>query len=241
MVSLDGEIQNLPVDASLNSTFIENADPIREFYAWQHKRNYEGYWYSTTTGTHLRFESLLERQYLLSADHAPEVTSISAQPLALLWPAKASSPEGKAMRYHVPDFFYRNDKGDGFLLDVRHPDKASDPHFDLTQTVCNEIGWHYTVFTGVPSPFAESLDWLAGYRMDRFAPSLDTRAGLLEIFATELPLRAGVHGESRRTGLAREVVLGNVLYMLFHGWLHFDRACPLTMASTVWIGLEMSS
>jgi hypothetical protein len=66
-----------------------------------------------TTGTRIRFESLLERQFLLTADHDPEVTAISAQPLAFLWPAKSRSPKGKELRAHVPDFFCRYANGDG--------------------------------------------------------------------------------------------------------------------------------
>lgn len=241
LVSIDGEIQNMPVDRTLAETSVEHAEPIREFFAWSHKRNYEGHWFSTTTGTHIRFESLLERQFLLTADHDPEVTAISAQPLAFLWPAKSRSPKGKELRTHVPDFFCRYANGDGGLVDVRRPDKADDPHFELTQRLCDELGWRYTVFTGVDSPTTEALDWLAGYRMDRYAPAPDARAALLIAFSPETSLRTGVHGTSRRTGISRDIILGNTLYLLFHCELHFDHARPLTMESTIRPHREMSS
>ncbi|HIW91250.1 MAG TPA: TnsA-like heteromeric transposase endonuclease subunit [Candidatus Corynebacterium avicola] len=233
LVSLDGEIRNLAADSALADVPVESADPIREFYAWTHKRNYEGFWFSTTIGAHVRFESLLERQYLLSADHDPSVVSLSAQPFALLWPAKTASDDGKSLHSHVPDYFYRYANGDGGLVDVRRPDKADDPHFTLTCQFCASIGWHYSVFTGLESPQAETLDWLSGYRMDRFAPAADTRSTILNSFSPESSLRSGVHAASRHTGLLRDIVLGTVLHLLFHGHLHHDPAKPLTMESSI--------
>lgn len=233
LVSLDGEIQNLAADAILGNVPVERADPIRDFYTWTHKRNYEGYWFSTTIGAHVRFESLLERQYLLSADHDPSVVSLSAQPLALLWPAKTASDAGKSLRSHVPDFFCRYTSGDGGLVDVRRPDKADDPHFTLTRKFCSEVGWQYTVFTGVKSPQAETLEWLSGYRMERFTPAADTRETLLNSFSPESSLRSGVHAASRTTGMNRDVILGYALHLLFHGHLHYDPALPLTLESAI--------
>lgn len=60
--------------------------PIREFFSWPGKRNYEGLYWSSTSRAHVDFESLLEREYLMAADHAPDIVAIAAQPLALLWP-----------------------------------------------------------------------------------------------------------------------------------------------------------
>ncbi|HAF72719.1 MAG TPA: hypothetical protein DCL06_07500 [Corynebacterium variabile] len=235
LINLDGDDHNLAGDATLADVPVERAQPLREFFAWKHKRNYEGYWYSTTVGAHLRFESLLERQFLLSADFDPSIAAISAQPLGLLWPANTTTKETngrpRALRSHVPDFFCRHTDGEATLVDVRRPDHADDPHFRLTAELCAEVGWHYTVFTGLGSPTAETLDWLAGYRMDRFAPAPGVRDTLIEIFGRETSLRSGVHAASRTAGLARDVVLGNVLHLLFHGELHFDPLLPLTMES----------
>ncbi|MGP5080889.1 TnsA-like heteromeric transposase endonuclease subunit [Corynebacterium variabile] len=237
LINFDGDDQNVAGDAALADVPVERAQPLREFFAWKHKRNYEGYWYSTTVGAHVRFESLLERQFLLSADFNPSIVAISAQPLGLLWPANTTTEttngRPRALRSHVPDFFCRHADGEATLVDVRRPDHANDPHFRLTAELCAEVGWHYTVFTGLRSPTAETLDWLAGYRMDRFAPAPGVRDPLIAIFDTETSLRPGVHAASRTTGLARDVVLGNVLHLLFHGELHFDPLLPLTMESTI--------
>lgn len=237
LINLDGDIQNFAGDAALGDIPVERTQPLREFFAWKHKRNYEGYWFSTTVGTHVPFESLLERQFLLSADFDPSITAISAQPLGLLWPAGTTTetPEGRTrtLRSHVPDFFCRHAGGDATLVDVRRPDAADDPHFHLTAELCAEIGWGYTVFTGLESPTSETLDWLAGYRMDRYAPDTEVRGALLAVFDPETSLRAGVHAASRSTGLARDAILCNTLHLLFHGELHFDPSQPLTTESPI--------
>lgn len=238
LINLDGKVRNIAADFTLTDVSLENADPIREFFAWKHKRNYEGLWFSTTVGAHIPFESLLERQFLLSADFDPSIAAISAQPLGLLWPVNTTTTattkgRTRTLRNHVPDFFCRHTNGEATLVDVRRPDHADDPHFRLTADVCSEAGWHYTVFTGVESPQSETLEWLSGYRMTRFAPAAETRAALLSVFSPEGSLRSGVHEASRRTTLARDVILGNVLHLLFHGHLHYEPALPLTMDSII--------
>lgn len=233
LVSLEGEIQNLASDAGLASVPVERTKPIREFYAWKNKRNYEGHWFSTTTGTHLRFESLLERQFLLTADFDQSVTAISAQPLALLWPAKTLSAEGKNLRSHVPDFFCRHTDGDGRLVDVRRSGHTDDPHFDLTAQLCAEIGWRYTIFSGLAEPTAANLTWLAGYRTRHFAPTESATTYILAAFTTGNTLRTGTQVAARRTQTPQNTILGNVLHLIFHGQLTFDSAQQLSYDSCI--------
>ncbi|WP_414119775.1 TnsA-like heteromeric transposase endonuclease subunit [Corynebacterium nuruki] len=237
MINLDGDIQNLPADANLGSILVEHAQPLRAFFAWRHKRNYEGFWFSTTIRSHVPFESLLERQFLLSADFDPSITALSAQPLGLLWPAGTTvdtrNGRTRTLRSHVPDFFCRHTDGSATLIDVRRPDNVGDPHFQLTAELCTVTGWNYSIFTGLESPTAETLDWLAGYRMDRYAPTPESYEKLLTTFDTEKALRTGVRTAARNAELAQDVVLGNVLHLLFHGELHFDPSKPLTMESTI--------
>lgn len=239
LMNLDDEIRNIAVDDSLSNVAVENTVPIRKFYAWQRKRNYEGYWFSTTTGAHLRFESLLERQFLLAADHDPTVVSISAQPFAALWPANTRTADRRKLRSHVPDYFCRQSNGDGSLADVRRPDNTDDPHFALTKSLCDTVGWRYTVFTGLESPQAESLEWLSGYRMDRYSPASDEiTLEIIDAFARGLSLRAGAQTSARRTQQPREIILGNILYLLFHRRLAYDPHLPLGMDTAIHAGKE---
>ncbi|MBT2553973.1 hypothetical protein [Arthrobacter sp. ISL-5] len=77
-------------DAALSddvaSQRFESELPVRSFFAWPGKRNYEGSWWSSTVRAHVGFESLLERDLLMSADYDKDVVGISSQPFALLWP-----------------------------------------------------------------------------------------------------------------------------------------------------------
>ena len=81
---VDGRVRNDPVSTDVALLPTERALPIRRFFSWPGKRNYEGSWWSSTVRAHVLFESLLEREYLLAADFDPRVVSIAAQPVALL-------------------------------------------------------------------------------------------------------------------------------------------------------------
>ncbi|MCH8565211.1 TnsA-like heteromeric transposase endonuclease subunit [Nesterenkonia sp. LB17] len=231
----------LNVDADhpvMSSHRFEDALPIREFFAWQGKRNYEGLWWSSTTKRHTGFESLLERQYLLTADHDQGVVGIASQPLALLWPKVTLDSNGRRLRNHVPDFFARLSNGDGRLVDVRRPDKAEAHQFMLTRELCDEIGWEYELFTGLDEQIAKTLTWLGGYRMDRYAPSQVLSEFLLDAFCPTTSLRVGIARAMRSSGLAREIVQAGAFHLIFSGSLVVDLTEPLSMDSEVDVSME---
>ena len=153
LLRLYGAVRNEAVSPEVASLPTEDALPIRQFFAWPGKRNYEGLWWSSTNRGHVAFESLLEREYLLAADAAVDVVAVAAQPLALLWPHGTPGELN-----HVPDFFVRLASGDGRLVDVRAPDRVEKnaAQFAMTREVCIEIGWQYEVFSRPSScAFAE--------------------------------------------------------------------------------------
>jgi hypothetical protein len=51
----------------------------------------EGSWWSSTTCSHVGFESLLERDFLMLADYDRDVVGIASQPFAVLWPKGTDS------------------------------------------------------------------------------------------------------------------------------------------------------
>lgn len=241
LARLGGELLNVEATHALTAEPFEDALPIREFFAWPGKRNYEGLWWSSTTKRHTGFESLLERQYLLSADHDPDVVGVSSQPLAILWPKGTQDAEGRRFRDHVPDFFVRLSNGDGRLVDVRRPDKAETHQFALTRALCDKIGWRYEVFTGLDEQVAHALTWLGGYRMDRYAPSSpEVAQHLVEAFTPATSLRAGVARAARSSGVQKDLVQANVLNLLFTGMLCTDLSQPLTMDSEVGAGMAVT-
>ncbi len=231
VLRLDGSVRNEAVSPELASLPTESALPIRRFFSWPGKRNYEGSWWSSTTRAHVEFESLLERDYLLAADVDAQVVAIGAQPLALLWPRNTTG-----QRNHVPDFFVRLRNGDGRLVDVRHPDRVAKgaAQFALTRAVCNEIGWQYEVFTGLPCERSHNLRWLAGYRQDRYAPDDGAAVAIRECFSTPVALQSGLRRASASMGLPLNVLTANVLHLVWRQQLSFDLGTPLSMNSEVW-------
>lgn len=206
----------------------ESALPVRSFFAWPGKRNYEGSWWSSTARRHVGFESLLERDFLMLADHEPDVVGIAAQPFALLWPKGTEGARG-----HVPDFFIRRSDGGGRVVDVRHPDRLSSAQwqFDLTREACALIGWEYEVFTSVGEPFGSNVRWLAGYRQDRFVPPPGAVPVIVEAFSPATSLAAGARRAARALGLDSSVVQAYVMHMLFTGVLDVDLDQPLCLDS----------
>ena len=178
---LDGTVRNDPVAADVALLPTERALPIRRFFSWPGKRNYDGSWWSSTVRAHVLFESLLEREYLLAADFDTRVVGIAAQPVALLWPRSTSG-----QKHHFPDYFVRLQSGDECLVDVRHSKQVekSVAQLAMTRDVCREIGWDYEVFTGLPPTYLANLRWLSGYRADRGVPSDVAAAAIGEHFAS---------------------------------------------------------
>jgi hypothetical protein len=100
-VDAAGASQVVDLSGALGAQPMETNRPVREFFAWPGKRNYEGLWWSSTTRGMIAFESLLERQALTVLDHDVSVVAFSAQPFALLWPRATSGPT-----FHIPDGGY---------------------------------------------------------------------------------------------------------------------------------------
>lgn len=231
LACLDGTVQNLPLSPDVGSVRVERATPIREFFSWPGKRNYEGLYWSSTNRGHVDFESLLEREYLLSADSETDIVAIAAQPLALLWPRGT-----RGHHDHVPDFFVRLSNGDGRVIDVRSPERVEKnaEQFALTRNACDEIGWQYEVFAGLASEHAHNLRWLAGYRHDRNAPTTGTAELIRDCFERPLPLQDGLRRISTATCLSTDVITANVLHLIWRQILSTDLSRPLSMSSEVW-------
>jgi hypothetical protein len=230
LLRLDGTTRNCDVSGDLALLAVEQAVPIRRFFAWLGKRNYEGLWWSSTVRAHVPFESLLEREYLMWADFEPDIVAVAAQPLALLWPRGTTGSKS-----HVPDFFVRFSNGDGRLVDVRHPHRVDQAaaQFNLTRDVCAEVGWDYEVFTGLDPLIEQNVRWLAGYRQDRCAPADDAFTAITSCFAHPLQLGHGVHRVARSTGASKDLVLANVLHLLWRRQLTANLNAPLSLETEV--------
>lgn len=215
-------------DQAVSLIRFEDAEPIRKFYAWPHRRVYDGLYWSSTTRSHVEFESLLEREFLMTSDFDTEVADISAQPLAILWAYRKRGP-----RHHVPDYFVRLSDGRGRLVDVRRPDKAEDEQFEMTRALCAQIGWDYEVFTGLPAQREVNLRFLAGFRADRYQPEEPLIGLLQDCYSPATSFKAGLLRAVRQTKVAKEQVHGHVLWMIFHSLLLLDLDAPISMDTPV--------
>ncbi|MDO5619655.1 TnsA-like heteromeric transposase endonuclease subunit [Kocuria sp.] len=229
--SEDAGWQSQPIDASMSNVRLDDARPAREFAAWPGKRNYEGLWWSSTTRSHVGFESLLERDALLWFDWDADVVGVSSQPVAFLWPK--GTPGHKS---HVPDYFVRLANGDGKIVDVRSPSGQTEKalaQFSLTRAACETAGWQYEVWGGLPDDVAPALRWLSGYRQDRCAPSPETRDRLIAAFRTGIPLSKGVEQVARFAPVSAELIIANVYHLLWTHTLTTDLTLPLSLNTQV--------
>jgi hypothetical protein len=190
----------------------------REPPAYRGQRNFPGWWWSATTGSHVVYESWLERHHIIEADRDPRVTAITGRPFALTWPGE------KRNRRHIPDLFCRLLGGGAVVTDCRPVGRADDDFrykCAVTAAACEVIGWQYRV-AGEPDPvWAANLRWMAGYRHPRFAdPPLEEQ--LLDAFAEPGPLAevAGRAGDPI-------CVLPVVFHLMWRGSLTGDLGRPL--------------
>src|SRR6201996_8733646 len=97
---------------------LEDAAAIRGFHFEKGQRSFAGWWWLATTGSHVGYESFVERDHLMLLDFDPDVTGVASQPLCLRW----RDGSGRSRR-HVPDFFARLRDGRGLVVDVRPDDR----------------------------------------------------------------------------------------------------------------------
>jgi hypothetical protein len=206
--------------------------PVREFRWARGQGHLPGLWWLATTGSHVGYESWLERDHVMLLDFDPEVTAIAAQPFWLHWRGDGGRP-----RRHAPDLFARMADGSAVVIDVR-PDDRIGPRdaeaFEATRQACGLAGWRF-MRVGVPDPVrTANVAWLSRYRQRRCS-SPDVAALLLKAFAEPAPLMAGA-------AAAGDPVA--VLPVLFHlMWRHelaADLAVRLTAESPVSAGSRAS-
>jgi hypothetical protein len=189
----------------------EDVLPVRPFHFGKGLRSFAGWWYFATTGTHVGFESWLERDHLMLMDFDPAVRAVSSQPFWLHW----RDERGRARR-HAPDFFVRRGDGTAAVVDVRPDDRIADRDaeaFAVTGLACGQAGWEFRRVGELDPVLMANVRWLSRYRRRRcLVPEI---AGvLLEVFAQGRGLSAGaaLAGEPIR-------VLPVLFHLMWRGWL----------------------
>jgi hypothetical protein len=223
-VGLDGRERREPLQAVTGSAF-EQVPPVRSFAAYRGQRNNTGLWWSVTTGSHVGYESWLERDHLTLLDFDPTVVGVASQPFWLFWTA-----EDGRRRSHAPDFFARRRDGSGLVIDVR-PVKRVRPRdsaaFEATRRACAVVGWDFRLVHEPEPVRMANVRWLAGYRHPRCL-----NAGLAEtartVFLNGMPLMDGAEALGDTLG-----TLPTVFHLLWSGELRTDLELPLSRTSLV--------
>jgi hypothetical protein len=223
-----GGTERLELPASWPGLQPEVFPQVRGFRWARGQGHLPGLWWSSTTGSHVGYESWLERDHVMLLDFDPEVTAIAAQPFWLRWRDDA----GRSRR-HAPDVFARMADGSAVVIDVRPDDRIERRDaeaFDATRSACELAGWGFRR-VGVPDPVrVANVAWLARYRHQRCS-SPDVARLLMKVFAEPAPLMAGAAAAGDPMA---------VLPALFHlVWRHVlvaDLAVRLTAETLVSVG-----
>ena len=163
-VAVDGAEHRVPLEEAWQVP-LEAGRPVRRFPARKGQRHLSGLWWSATMGTHVGYESWLERDHLVALDFDATVGAIASQPFWLSW----SDDAGQRVT-HAPDFFARRVDGSAAVIDCR-PEERRPPRdvakFDATQGACDLVGWEYRLVGATDPIVTTNLRWLAGYRHPR--------------------------------------------------------------------------
>jgi hypothetical protein len=146
--------------AAANESF-EEAMPCRRFSFYKGQRHFPGHYWFETTGQHVGYESLLERDHLTLLDFDLNVAAVAAQPFMLLW------PEGRRLARHIPDFFVRYADGAVSVVDVKPKAAMSDQDcsvFSVMNEACAQVGWRHQVWHEPAPRLMRNIQWLAGFR-----------------------------------------------------------------------------
>ncbi|MFE3279530.1 TnsA-like heteromeric transposase endonuclease subunit [Nocardia sp. NPDC059239] len=219
---VDTTLRRLPIDEVLSGR------PVREFRWWKGKRHYSGWYWSSTTGGHVVYESRLELARILLADQDRDVVSIAAQPFLL------EGVDGDRVRRHVPDLLLGHADGGFSVVDVKSADRVSDPkaiaQFAWTRNICEAHGFGFEVWSGCDSVVLGNVRFLAGYRR----PALIA----LELVDTVMALATEqVEFSVLERSLARsappQVVRPVILHLLWRSWLSADLTRSLSGSTVV--------
>jgi hypothetical protein len=223
----DGAWQRGPLMSCLGVRF-EDVLPVRPFRFEKGLRNFAGWWYFATTGTHIGFESWLERDHLMLMDFDPAVAAVASQPFWLRW-----RDEDDRARRHAPDYFARLRDGSAVVVDVRPDDRIPERDaatFAVTAAACGTAGWEYRRSGDLDPVLVANVRWLSRYRHRRcLVPPV--AAVLLEAFAGGRGLFEGAElaGDRLRT-------LPVLFHLMWQRQLTADLSVPLGSAAVVCSG-----
>lgn len=220
------------VGTSLGRVAVEElvaAGPVRQFRWYKGRTFYSGWYWSSTTGAMVVYESRLELARILLADFDPSVRGIVAQPFLM------RGQVGGRERSHVPDLLLSHADGSVTVVDVKPAHRLSDPKvvevFDWTAAAVGVRGWAFETWSGTDPVLLENIRFLAGYRRRSVIDHRlsDAVVGLVG----EQSTLGGVERAVEPAGPPQRV-RPLLLHLLWAGVLATDLSLPLGAGSPVW-------
>lgn len=185
-VTASGEARRVPW-RRLPLVVDEIGGPVRSLRSFR-GQSYPGWYWSSTLGRRVGFESWVSRDHLVALDFDPEVVDIVSQPFWLVW----CDEQGKQSR-HVPDFLVRRTGGRTLVLDSRPRELIGGRDRVACAAMSHAsgmVGWQYAVWDRLDPVAAANHRWLGGYRHPRCFDETVAR-GLLAVFMQPQPLMDG--------------------------------------------------
>jgi hypothetical protein len=201
---------------------------VREFIWSRGQRHYSGWYWSSTMGRMLAYESRLELARMMLADFDPTVTGIAAQPFLL------KGPDGGAVRKAVPDLLLRYADGGFAVVEVKNPQRISRPkvqaQLDWTGQVCALRGWGFEAWCGADARLLANIRFLAGYRRPEL---IDAEAAADVLTGARKPTAIGSIEQCLTGSCPQALILPAVLHLLWTGRLAADLTGPLGTTTIV--------
>lgn len=213
-----------------------SASPARHPRSRVGQRNYCGWHWSSTTGTHLEYESLLERDRLWLADFDPSVQGIVSQPFWL------TGRDGSVIRRHVPDLLLVGAANEVVVVDVKPAELLAEPEvaevFAWTGRACQARGWRYEVWSGADPTVLRNIRYVGAGRRREFVPEATFAATastrVLDRVLSDIEAEVIDEGHD-----AADVRLAS-LAMIWHRAWSVDMTVPLSSSTLVHEGEKNS-
>jgi len=217
---VDGSEREIPLEAVCAGD-VKAASPWRTFRSHRKQRHYSGWYWSSTMGDHVIYESRLELARLMLADADPDVVNIAAQPFLLI-----EGVETKPRR-HIPDFFVEHRNGTCTVVNVKPAAKLDDPKVAAALAWAGETvtakGWSVEVWTGCNPLLLANIRFLAGYRRSWLFDPVQVRAVEAAIVGGDTIGR--LEARLRDSGVVEPRPL--VLHLLWAGRVRAELTGPL--------------
>ncbi|MFI1377708.1 TnsA-like heteromeric transposase endonuclease subunit [Streptomyces longwoodensis] len=217
----DTLVQRRWMEAAVAVRFEELA-PVAAFAVVPGRRWGPGWWWSATTGRHVMHGSQAMCMQLMILDRDPQVVSLSARPVRLIW----QDPDSRRTLTWVPQLFARYADGRALLADCPPTAEPAAGRAAraaaVLEAVCAAAGFAYRRLVPPDAVVAANVRWLAGYRHPRHRDASGLEQAVLEAFAAPRALMAGA-------AAAGEVLsaLPVLYHALWSGRLTADLARPL--------------